>query len=135
MSDNQKQSILLVGDDSANHIAIQTALAGLDVHVVVAHSLDTVTALVLEYDFALILFDVDTSDAAVFAMARSLDKNEKAWFVPVIFQATAADFSVLEEGGYAAGGVDFLIKPVNAAILKAKVKVFLELDTRQIFSK
>ncbi len=131
MGDNQKQSILLVGKDTVSQKAIRKILADLDVEVVTAESVDDVMGLVMGYDFALILFDVDPPDTRPFQTARILAGNEKTWFVPLIFQSEADDFLLLEEKGYDAGGVDFLTKPVNATILRAKVKVFLELDTRQ----
>ncbi len=131
MVENQKQSILLVGGDTGSHEEIQAILQELDIEVVITPSTVHVMDLILEYDFALIIFDVGTADSTPFAMAKTLDKNEKAWFVPVIFQTDASEFSALEEKGYAAGGADFLTKPLNANVLKAKVKVFLELDSRQ----
>jgi diguanylate cyclase (GGDEF)-like protein len=131
MSNNQKQSILLVDNDSVNQDSVKAVLKDLDLNVVIAESTQEVPDLVLLYDFALILFGVDPSNVEPFETAIALGNNEKAWYVPIIFQANSGDISGLLEQGYAAGGVDFLQKPVRPEILWAKVKVFLELDTRQ----
>jgi diguanylate cyclase (GGDEF)-like protein len=131
MNDNQQQSILLVDDDSVNQESVKAILKDLDLKVIIAESTQEVPDLVLQYDFALILFGVAPLNVEPFNTAIALDNNEKTWYVPIIFQAKSEDIGDLFEQGYAAGGVDFLHKPVVPAVLRAKVKVFLELDTRQ----
>ncbi len=131
MSDDQKQSILLVDADPVNQASVRDVLKDLDVNVVVTESTGEVSELVILYDFALILLAVDPSNSEPFATAVALDNNEKTWYVPIIFQAESRYVNELLEQGYASGGVDFLHKPVKPAILLAKVKVFLELDARQ----
>ena len=131
MYSNQKQSILLVDDDSVNQDAIKTVLKDLDLNVVIAESTEKVADLILVYDFALILFAVAPSDTTPFEAAIALGHNEKTWYVPVIFQAGPEGFDELLLQGYAAGAVDFIQKPVREIAFFAKVKVFLELDARQ----
>ncbi len=130
MDDNQKQSILLVDDDPLNHQAIKAILKDLDLEIVLARSTKEVSVLVLRYDFALIIFAVSPVNLQAFETAKTLDASEKTWYVPIIFQAAEGELEGLIEKGYAAGGVDFLQKPVSPTALLAKVKVFLELDTR-----
>jgi diguanylate cyclase (GGDEF)-like protein len=130
MDTNQKQSILLVDDDPVNQEIIRQVLKDLELDVVVAPSVHEVPELVLNFDFALILFAVSPANLIPFETAKALDRNEKTWYVPIIFQADREDMEGLIEQGYAAGGVDFLHKPVSPTALLAKVKVFLELDTR-----
>lgn len=131
MDKKQKQSILLVDDDSVNQDAIKTVLQDVDLDVIIAESIEEVFVLVEEYNFALILFAVDHSSPKPFEAAIALHENDKTWYVPIIFQATPEDAEGLREQGYAAGGVDFMYKPIWPAVLLAKVKVFLELDARQ----
>ncbi len=131
MYSNQKQSILLVDDDSVNQDTIKTVLKDLDLNVVIAESTENVADLILVYDFALILFAVAPSDTTAFEAAIALGQNEKTWYVPVIFQAGLENFDELLLQGYAAGAVDFIQKPVREIAFFAKVKVFLELDARQ----
>lgn len=131
MDKKEKQSILLVDDDSVNQDTIKKVLKDVDLNVVIAESIEEVFVLVQEYDFALILFAVDHLSLKPFETAIALHENEKTWYVPIIFQASPEDAEGLRERGYAAGGVDFLYKPIWPAVLLAKVKVFLELDARQ----
>ncbi|HIP39381.1 MAG TPA: diguanylate cyclase, partial [Desulfocapsa sulfexigens] len=128
---NKKQSILLVDDDPVNQETIKTVLKDLDLEVVVAESVREVSDLVIQYDFALIIFFVGLSNSDPFETAISLHQNEKTWYVPVMFQARTEDIEDLLDQAYAAGGVDFIHKPVRPLAFVAKTKVFLELDTRQ----
>jgi diguanylate cyclase (GGDEF)-like protein len=131
MGNNLKQSILLVDADSANQASVKAALKNLDLEVIIAESTEEVSGLVLLYDFALILFGVGPDNVAPFETAVVLNGNEKTWYVPIMFQAKTEQIPELLEQGYAAGGVDFLQKPIRPKVLRAKVKVFLELDARQ----
>lgn len=131
MDEKTKQSILLVDSDSVNQGHVRHALRIMDVEVIVAQSTNDVAGLVLVYDFALILLAVSPTDASPFELAVELGKGEKTWYVPIIFQAKKSGSDELQEQAYVAGGVDFLHKPLQPAVFLAKVKVFLELDSRQ----
>ncbi len=131
MIKKEKQSILLVDTDPANQANIYRVLRNFDVEIVVSDSADNVMALVQQYDFALILFAISPDSLGAFEVTKDLNRSEKTKFIPVIFQATEEDSNVLFEQAYAAGGVDFLSKPIHPAVFLAKVKVFLELDDRQ----
>lgn len=122
---------MLVDDDPVNQETIKTVLKDLDLEVVVAESVREVSDLVIQYDFALIIFFVGLSNSDPFETAISLHQNEKTWYVPVMFQARTEDIEDLLDQAYAAGGVDFIHKPVRPLAFVAKTKVFLELDTRQ----
>ena len=131
MIEKEKQSILLVDTDALNQQSIQDVLRDLDVEIVVSDSANSVIDLADQYDFALILFAIAPDNLESFEVSSQLNKIEKTRFIPVIFQATEMDSGALLEQAYAAGGVDFLSKPINPAVFLAKVKVFLELDDRQ----
>ena len=131
MIKKEKQSILLVDSDVKNQDFVRTILHDVDVDIIISDSADDVIDLVDQYDFALILFAVSPTDQRALSVATALNKSEKTRFIPVIFQAIEADREQLLEQAYAAGGVDFLSKPVLPQVFLAKVKVFLELDDRQ----
>lgn len=122
---------MLVDDDPVNQETIKTVLKDLDLEVVVAESVKDVSGLVVQYDFALIVFFIELSNPEPFEAAIALHRNEKTWYVPVMFQARTEDIDDLLDHAYAAGGVDLIHKPVRPQAFVAKVNVFLELDTRQ----
>lgn len=131
MADKTRQSILLVDSDLVNQESVRHVLRNLDVELVIARSTRDVAELILIYDFALILLAVDPSDSSPFELAAELGRSERTWYVPIIFQGDESSTHGLLEQGYAAGGVDFMSKPLQPAVFFAKVKVFLELDFRQ----
>ncbi len=131
MGEGQKQAVLLIDNDPLNQSTLQAVLKDLDVDVVVAEYSEKVADFVQERNFSLILLAVGRSHREAFEHARSLAENEQNSHTPIIFQAESAEIDSLLEQGYEAGAVDFITKPVNPIVLKAKVQVFLELAARQ----
>ena len=80
-----------------------------------------------EFDFALILMDVKMPNLNGFETASLIYEREKLRHIPIIF-ITANNYG--EENifkGYRAGAVDYIYKPINPELLRAKVGVFVEL--------
>jgi len=83
--------------------------------------------LLKEDDFTLILMDVQMPDLNGFDTATMIYERDKLKHIPIIF-ITANDYgdeSVFK--GYQMGGVDYIYKPINPELLRAKVAVFVEL--------
>lgn len=83
--------------------------------------------LLKEDDFTLILMDVQMPDLNGFETATLIYERDKLKHIPIIF-ITANDHgddSVFK--GYQMGGVDYIYKPINPQLLRAKVAVFAEL--------
>ncbi|HEY4874743.1 MAG TPA: response regulator [Puia sp.] len=120
--------ILLVDDRDDNLLSLESVLEKDGYHFVKANSGKQVLKILLhEFDFALILMDVQMPNINGFETARLIYEREKLRNIPIIF-ITANNFG--EENvfkGYEAGAVDFIYKPVNADILRAKVSVFVDL--------
>ncbi len=123
----EKINILIVDDRSENLIALENLIMRPDLEIIKAISGNEALGLVLEYDFALILMDVQMPVMDGYQTAKLLANSEKSKHIPIIF-VTALD----NEGkhtfkGYEAGAVDYLYKPLDSSIVKSKVKVFVEL--------
>ena len=120
--------ILLVDDRSDNLISIEAILAPDGYSIVKANSGKSALKILLqEYDFALILMDVQMPNMNGFETASLIYEREKLRNVPIVF-ITAHNFG--EEDifkGYQSGGVDYIYKPINPALLRAKVSVFVDL--------
>jgi signal transduction histidine kinase/DNA-binding response OmpR family regulator len=120
--------ILLVDDKPANILALQAVLASPGYRLVVAHSGHDALRLLEEEDFAVVLLDVQMPDVDGFETAsRMKEMARPGRVVPIIF-LTGIDLnrsSILR--AYAEGAVDFIQKPIEPEILRAKVSVFAEL--------
>jgi signal transduction histidine kinase len=83
-------------------------------------------------DFALILLDVQMPGMTGFDTARIIKEREKTRDIPIIFlSAVGRDERFIYEG-YRLGAVDYLTKPFDPGILKAKVAVFAELYRQKL---
>jgi PAS domain S-box-containing protein len=121
-------SILLVDDRPENLFALKAMLTSRDNHLVTASSGEEALALLLlREDFALIVLDVWMPTMDGFAVAYRIKQSERTRHIPIIFvTAVATDASQVAKG-YSVGAVDYLIKPLDVAIVRAKVGVFVDL--------
>jgi PAS domain S-box-containing protein len=128
--DHAKVKILIVDDKPANIVSLEAILDNADYHLVTATSGVEALKLLLDHDFAVILLDVMMPEMDGFDVARLVRQRSRAAMTPIIFlTAIATDFRYLQ-AGYAVGAVDYLQKPLDPAIVKAKVAVFAELHRR-----
>ena len=120
--------ILLVDDREDNLFSIQTVLEKDGYHFKQANSGQQALKILLkEVDFTLILMDVEMPGINGFETASLIYEREKLRHIPIIF-ITANNYSdeyVFK--GYKTGGVDYIYKPINPELLRAKVAVFVEL--------
>ena len=89
---------------------------------------------VLKHDFALILLDVMMPRMDGFETASLIRAREASRDTPIIFlTANASDVSLIYKA-YSVGAVDYLIKPIDPDVVRAKVAVFVDLyrKTQQI---
>jgi signal transduction histidine kinase/DNA-binding response OmpR family regulator len=82
---------------------------------------------VLREDFAVILLDVNMPGVDGFETASLIRKRKKSAHTPIIFLTAFTD-EIRMAQGYASGAVDYLPTPVVPEVLKAKVRVFIELS-------
>lgn len=127
-SDTPKVNILMVDDNESNLLALETILQGGDRNLVRAASGDEALQYLLYNEAAVILLDVRMPGISGLETAELIRGRKKTRDVPIIF-LTAYDSSDKQDlsKGYLLGAVDYIIKPLDAAALKAKVAVFVEL--------
>jgi signal transduction histidine kinase len=119
--------VLLVDDDARNLLALAELLRDERHRVVQARSGDEALAHLLREDFAVVLLDVRMPGLSGYETAALIRGRERSRAVPIIFlTAFNKDEAQIFEG-YAAGAVDYLVKPVDPVVLKAKVAVFVDL--------
>ena len=120
--------ILIVDDREDNLFAIETLLAPDGYHFVKATSgREVLKILLTDYNFALILMDVKMPNLDGFETAMLIYEREKLKHIPIIF-ITAHTYD--EENifrGYKSGAVDYIYKPINPDLLRAKVSVYIDL--------
>src|SRR4030095_13776357 len=125
-SDMPKVNILMVDDNESNLLALESILKGGDRTLVRAASGDEALQYLLHNEAAVILLDVRMPGISGLETAELIRGSKKTRDVPIIFLTAYTDKRDLSKG-YLLGAVDFIVKPLDAAALKAKVAVFVEL--------
>jgi CheY-like chemotaxis protein len=130
----EKAKILLVDDRQENLLALEAILSSLDQVLVRANSGEEALKALLVDEFAVILLDVQMPGLDGFETAGHIKRREKTKDVPIIFLTAINNEPHHAFRGYAAGAVDYIAKPFDPWVLRAKVSVFVDLymKNRQI---
>ncbi|MBD9703317.1 response regulator [Streptomyces caniscabiei] len=126
--------ILLVDDMEDNLLALEAVLASLNEPLVRARSGEEAMKALLRHRFAVVLLDIRMPGMDGFETAAHIKRLDQTKDVPIIFlTGTDADTGYAFRG-YATGAADYLTKPFDPWVLRAKVSVFLDLHrkTRQL---
>ncbi|MEV4891897.1 two-component system response regulator [Nonomuraea sp. NPDC050547] len=123
----ERAKILLVDDREENLIALEAILSSLDLVPVRAKSGEEALKALLNTEFALILLDVRMPGMDGFETAAHIKRRERTRNIPIIFLTVVDSAPDYAFRGYAAGAVDYLTKPFDPWVLRAKVSVFAEL--------
>ncbi|AWW39637.1 response regulator [Streptomyces cadmiisoli] len=131
---DERAGILLVDDLEDNLIALEAVLGSLNEPLVRARSGEEAMKALLRRRFAVVLLDVRMPGMDGFETAANIKRLDQTKDVPIIFLTGADDDSGYAFRGYATGAADYLTKPFDPWVLRAKVNVFLELHrkTRQL---
>lgn len=120
--------ILLVDDREDNLLSIETILEPGGYRFIKANSgRQALKILLNEYDFAMILMDVQMPNLNGFETASLIYERDKLKHIPIIFITANTYDEDIAFKGYQAGAVDYIYKPINPNILRAKVSVLIEL--------
>ncbi|MFF4058540.1 two-component system response regulator [Streptomyces sp. NPDC001668] len=122
--------ILLVDDMEDNLIALEAVLGSLNEPLVRARSGEEAMKALLRRQFALVLLDVRMPGMDGFETAANIKRLDQTKDVPIIFLTGTDDDSGYAFRGYATGAADYLTKPFDPWVLRAKVSVFLELHRK-----
>jgi CheY-like chemotaxis protein len=123
----QKARILLVDDRAENLVALEAILSSLNQQLVPVRSGEAALKALLSDEFAVILLDVVMPGMDGFETAAHIKRRAKTHDVPIIFLTAAGAEPDHAFRGYAAGAVDYIAKPFDPWVLRAKVAVFVDL--------
>lgn len=119
--------ILVVDDQPEDLAAMLAVLSAPDINVVTAASGAEALKHLLRQDFAVIVLDVLMPEMDGFELATLIKSRERSQHTPMVFlTADATDVKRLYRA-YSVGAIDYLQKPVDPEIIRAKVAVFVEL--------
>ncbi|GKU84596.1 PAS domain S-box protein [Niallia sp. NCCP-28] len=119
--------ILMVDDLKENLLALEAVLSAPNIHLVSAKSGEEALKRILQYDFAVILLDVQMPGINGFETARLIKERKKSRNIPIIFiTAISQDVDHITQG-YEVGAIDYIVKPFNPEALRSKVEQFVNI--------
>ncbi|HEY3505133.1 MAG TPA: response regulator [Actinocatenispora sp.] len=127
MTAPRRARVLMVDDRRENLVALEAILQGMPVDPIAVGSGEEALKRLLSEDFAVILLDAQMPGMDGFETAGHIKQRERTRHVPIIFLTAVDRDAHLAFRGYAAGAVDYITKPFDPWVLRAKVSVFVEL--------
>lgn len=127
MNSDERINILLVDDRPENLLALEAIIERDDYNLIKAFSGEDALKNLLKRDFALILLDVQMPGIDGFGTAKIIKTREKTKNIPILFITANNMDSTHIFTGYSLGAIDYILKPFDPNILKAKVEGFVEL--------
>lgn len=117
---------LLIVDDEPSNLAAMRQILASDYPLAFARGGAEALSATAKCKPALILLDIQMPDLDGYQVCRALKADPATAAIPVIFVTTRADVGD-EAAGFAAGAVDYIIKPPSAPIVRARVATHLSL--------
>ena len=120
-------NILLVDDQPAKLLSYEVILSDLHENLITASSASEALAVLLKTDVAVVLVDVCMPDLDGFELVQMIREHPRFQDIAVIFISAVLLTDLDRIKGYEFGAVDYVPVPVVPQILRAKVKIFVEL--------
>ncbi|MEP7050140.1 MAG: hybrid sensor histidine kinase/response regulator [Pseudomonadota bacterium] len=124
-------NVLLVDDRPENLLALKAILERPEYRLITARSGEEALALALRERFAVALVDIAMPGMNGLEVAVHLKELERSRDIPIIFVTAFGNDPEEVHRAYTAGAADYLVKPLDAEIVRKKVEVFVDLSRRQ----
>jgi CheY-like chemotaxis protein len=126
-----RAKVLLVDDRADNLLALEAILEGLNHDLERAQSGDMALKRLLTDTYAVVLLDVQMPGMNGFETAERIRRRGKTRDTPIIFMTAGPGEPHQTMRGYATGAIDYLAKPFDPWVLRAKVAFFVDLFLRE----
>jgi len=131
MTTSEKANILIVDDKAKNIFALEQLLSDPSRNFIRAINGKEALKIVLNEEIDLIILDVQMPDMDGFEVAQILKSHKRTREIPIIFASAEKKEHRFMMKGFEEGGVDYLYKPLDAALTEAKVSVLLQLHLQK----
>ena len=125
-----EDKVLLVDDNTTNLQLLHETLDGLGYKLLIAKNGQTALAIAQKAGPSLILLDIMMPEMDGYEVCRRLKADRNTVHIPVIFITALADDED-EAKGLGMGAVDYITKPINPELVRARVHNHLELKRYQ----
>ena len=134
VNEPDKVNILLIDDQQAKLLSYEVVLAEIGETLIKASSACEAFECLLKNEIGLILIDVCMPDLDGFELAALIREHPRFQRIGIIFVSAVMTTNSDQLQGYELGAFDYVPVPVVPELLRAKVKVFVDLyrKTRQL---
>ncbi|MFZ6766037.1 EAL domain-containing protein [Undibacterium sp. Di26W] len=119
-------SPILIVDDEPGNLATLKQILGNDYALVFARNGQECLNATKKHKPALILLDIQMPDMDGYTVCKILKADTATESIPVIFVSSLSEIGD-ETAGFDCGGVDYIIKPVSSALVRARVRTHVSL--------
>jgi len=131
MAQATDRPVILAVDDSTDLLALMAKALAAEYRVLTASDAGTALEMAAgEPRPDLILLDVEMPGASGFDLCRVLKSEEGTADIPIIFLTGKTEPKDQAEG-FELGAVDYIAKPINSAVLKARVRTHIALSNQR----
>lgn len=131
MTPDYSSVILIVDDKPANMLVLESLLTSENRVLLKAMNGKEALQVALNNDIDLMILDVQMPDMNGFEVAQILKTNKRTKDIPIIFATAESKERKLMMKGYDEGAVDYLLKPMDPDVVKAKVDVLLKIQLQK----
>jgi chemotaxis response regulator CheB len=125
-------TVLLVDDDPGARMAMEDILKSDAYNLVIARNGEEALKRILEIsNLALIITDIAMPGMDGFELAQFIKRRAQTSGIPICFLTATYQDQQRAMEAYTMGAVDYLSKPVNPNVIRAKVNVFAELHLQK----
>lgn len=125
--DGVPAAVLLVDDNPAKLTALAAMISDMELDVATASSGREALRLLLQRDFAVILLDVKMPEMDGIETANLIHGRPKSAYTPIIFVTAETSADAESIRAYTSGAVDYIFSPIVPDVLRAKIRVFVDL--------
>jgi len=128
----KKAKILIVDDIDANLISLEYLLHDYfeDIDTLCVLSGEEALKVAFSDEIDLIILDIQMPQMDGFETAKYLKTNAKTKEIPIIFLTAAFKEEEFQKKGFEIGAVDYLTKPINNHLLLNKLRLYIEIFTK-----
>ncbi|MDB6166118.1 MAG: sensor hybrid histidine kinase [Lacunisphaera sp.] len=120
-------NILIVDDEVRNLDVLESILYAPGYRLVRATSANDALLALVDGDFAVLVLDINMPAMNGIELANLIKQRKRTAHIPIVFLTAYYQDEKYVLEGYGVGAVDYLTKPVNPEVLRAKVAVFVDL--------
>src|SRR5580658_7769543 len=134
MESEERVKVLIVDDHPENLVALESVLEDPGLILTRAYSGMEALKFLLEEEYAVILLDVQMPGMDGFETATLIRAREKTRNIPILFLTAINKSDTHVFQGYSVGAIDYVFKPFEPEVLRAKVSAFIEIyrNTRKL---